>query len=137
MNITEIKIMLAADGPWFNEHIRAFASLVINDELCIRDLKVLQGNKGLFVAMPSRKILDRCDGCGTKNHLSARFCNQCGSRLDEHRAPRDEDGRSKLHSDVCHPIARSGRIELEAAVLAAYEAALGEQVVAAGERGAA
>ena len=138
MNITEVKIILAAEDLGFNQHIRAFASVVVNDELCIRDMKVLRGAKGLFVAMPSRKILDRCHFCLTKNHLRARFCNQCGGRLNENRAEVDEDGRSKLHSDVCHPINHGVRVELEQAVLDGYEVALREHVAAAvAERGAA
>ena len=70
----------------------------------VRDLKIIEGVKGYFVAMPSRKLTDRCGGCGSKNHLRARFCNQCGNKLDEDRATRDADGRAKLHADIAHPI---------------------------------
>ncbi len=37
----------------------------------IRDLKIIEGAKGFFVAMPSRKLTDRCGHCGTKNRSGA------------------------------------------------------------------
>jgi stage V sporulation protein G len=70
--------------------------------------------------MPSRKLTDRCHNCGTKNHLRSRFCNQCGSRLDENRAIRDADGRAKLHADIAHPINSTCREKIQGAVLASY-----------------
>jgi hypothetical protein len=54
--------------------------------------------------MPSRKLTSHCHGCGSKNHLRAAYCNQCGSRLKEDRAIKDEDGRAKLYADIAHPI---------------------------------
>jgi stage V sporulation protein G len=74
------------------------------------------------VAMPSRKLTDRCPGCGCKNHLRARFCNQCGGKLDEDRATRDADGRVKLHADIAHPINSACREVIQTAVLKAYHA---------------
>jgi stage V sporulation protein G len=70
--------------------------------------------------MPSRKLTDRCPGCGCKNHLRARFCNQCGGKLDEDRAVRDADGRAKLHADIAHPINSSCREIVQGSILAAY-----------------
>src|SRR5689334_13650425 len=86
----------------------------------IRDLKIIEGAKGFFVAMPSRKLTDRCHNCGTKNHLRSRICNQCGSRLDENRAIRDADGRAKLHADIAHPINSACREKIQGAVLSSY-----------------
>ena len=93
MVITEVRIKLMEDN---NERLQAFScSVTFDDCFVIRDLKIIEGTKGSFVAMPSRKLTDRCTGCGCKNHLRARFCNQCGCRLDENRAIRDTDGRSR------------------------------------------
>jgi stage V sporulation protein G len=39
-----------------------------------------------------------------KNHLRAGFCNQCGAKLEDGRAPKDADGRAKLYADIAHPI---------------------------------
>src|SRR5262249_27963427 len=88
----------------------------------VRDLKIIEGTKGSFVAMPSRKLTDRCGHCGCKNHLRARFCNQCGAKLDEDRATRDAEGRVKLHADIAHPINSACREVIQAAVLKASHA---------------
>ena len=103
-----------------NERLQAFCSITFDDMFVIRDLKIIEGAKGFFVAMPSRKLTDRCGHCGTKNHLRSRFCNQCGSRLDENRAIRDADGRAKLHADIAHPINSMCREKIQSAVLASY-----------------
>src|SRR4029453_16359592 len=94
--ITEVRIKLMEDN---NERLLAFCSVTFDDAFVVRDLKIIEGAKGSFVAMPSRKLTDRCSGCGYKNHLRARFCNQCGHKQDEDRAIRDQDGRAKLHAD--------------------------------------
>jgi stage V sporulation protein G len=86
----------------------------------VRDLKIIEGTKGSFVAMPSRKLTDRCQSCGCKNHLRSRYCNQCGAKLDENRATRDADGRAKLHADIAHPINSACREVIQTAVLKAF-----------------
>jgi stage V sporulation protein G len=115
--ITEVRIKLMEDN---NERLQAFCSVTFDDCFVIRDLKIIEGTKGSFVAMPSRKLTDRCPGCGCKNHLRARHCNQCGSRLDEDRATRGADGRAKLHADIAHPINSGCREVIQSAVLKAY-----------------
>ena len=120
MEITEVRIKLMEDNSGSNERLQAFCSITFDDMFVIRDLKIIEGAKGFFVAMPSRKLTDRCHTCGTKNHLRSRFCNQCGSRLDENRAIRDADGRAKLHADIAHPINSMCREKIQAAVLASY-----------------
>ncbi len=120
MEITEVRIKLMEDNSGSNERLQAFCSITFDDMFVIRDLKIIEGAKGFFVAMPSRKLTDRCHNCGTKNHLRSRFCNQCGSRLDENRAIRDADGRAKLHADIAHPINSMCREKIQNAVLASY-----------------
>jgi stage V sporulation protein G len=120
VEITEVRIKLMEDNSGSNERLQAFCSITFDDMFVIRDLKIIEGAKGFFVAMPSRKLTDRCGHCGTKNHLRSRFCNQCGSRLDENRAIRDADGRAKLHADIAHPINSMCREKIQSAVLASY-----------------
>ena len=117
MVITEVRIKLMEDN---NERLQAFCSVTFDDAFVVRDLKIIEGTKGSFVAMPSRKLTDRCPGCGCKNHLRARFCNQCGHKLDENRATRDADGRAKLHADIAHPINSACREVIQGAVLKAF-----------------
>src|SRR5213592_2767580 len=104
-----------------NERLQAFCSVTFDDAYVVRDLKIIEGTKGSFVAMPSRKLTDRCGQCGYKNHLRARYCNQCGGKLDEDRATRDADGRAKLHADIAHPINSACREVIQGAVLKAYQ----------------
>ena len=61
MVITEVRIKLVAEN---NERLMAFCSLTLDNAFVIRDLKIIEGTKGLFVAMPSRKLTDRCNRCG-------------------------------------------------------------------------
>ena len=117
MNITEIRVKLIDDQ---RDKLRGFASLTVDRCLVIRDLKIIDGNKGLFVAMPSRKLHDRCPSCAGKNHIRARFCNDCGHRLREGRGDMDERGRVRLYADIAHPIHQEGRDEVQARVVAAY-----------------
>jgi stage V sporulation protein G len=115
--ITEVRIKLVEEN---NERLQAFCSVTFDNAFVVRDLKIIEGTKGSFVAMPSRKLTDRCTHCGCKNHLRARFCNQCGGKLDESRAGRDPDGRIKLHADVAHPINSSAREVIQTAILKAF-----------------
>lgn len=117
MNITEVRVKLVGEET---ERLRAFCSVTIDDAFVIRDLKIIEGDDGPFVAMPSRKMCDHCPKCGEKNHLRARFCNDCGAKLQANRAPRDESGRIKLYADVAHPINVDSREQIQAAVLEAY-----------------
>jgi stage V sporulation protein G len=116
--ITEVRIKLMEDN---NERLQAFCSITFDDCFVIRDLKIIEGTKGSFVAMPSRKLTDRCGQCGCKNHLRARHCNQCGTKLDENRAVRDADGRAKLHADIAHPINSTCREYIQGAIVKAYQ----------------
>lgn len=118
MEITEVRIKLVADN---NERLQAFCSVTFDDAFVVRDVKIIEGGKGSFVAMPSRKLADRCNHCGYKNHLRSRFCNQCGSKLDDERATRNAAGRAKLHADIAHPINSSCRELVQGAVLKAFQ----------------
>src|ERR1700757_230467 len=117
--ITEVRIKLMDDSSE-NERLQAFCSVTFDDMFVIRDLKIIEGTKGSFVAMPSRKLTDRCPQCGCKNHLRARHCNQCGGRPEEAPPPRGADGRAKLHADIAHPITPACREVIQSAVLKAY-----------------
>ncbi len=117
MEITEIRIKLM-DDP--SDRLQAFCSITFDGSFVIRDLKIIQGTKGSFVAMPSRKLTDRCPKCSAKNHVRARFCNECGTRLYEDRAIKGDDGRAKLYADIAHPINSSCRENIQQRVIAAF-----------------
>jgi stage V sporulation protein G len=117
MQITEIRVRLVPDN---GQRLKAYCTITLDSEFVVRDLKIIEGNNGLFVAMPSRKLADRCNKCGAKNHLRARFCNECGAKLAENRILRDEAGKPKLNIDIAHPIDSQCRQRFEQAVTEAY-----------------
>lgn len=100
MDITETRVKLVNDA---SDRLKAYCSITIDGCFVVRDLKVIDGSNGLFVAMPSRKLATRCNNCGCKNHLRARFCNECGTKAGEARSSQS-NSRTKLHADVAHPI---------------------------------
>lgn len=127
MHLTEVRINLCPDR---HSRLKAFCSLTFDDTFVVRDVKLIDGNEGLFLAMPSRKISDHCARCGEKNHLRARYCNNCGNRLNESRYLQYQNGnihggagsgRFKLHADIAHPINARCREAIEQEVLLAYE----------------
>jgi stage V sporulation protein G len=118
MQITEVRVKLMEDP---HERLMAFCSVTIDGCFVIRDLKLIQGKGGPFVAMPSRKLTDRCPRCHTKNHLRAAYCNHCGVRLKDERAAKDDDGRAKLYADIAHPINPACRELIQAEIARAYE----------------
>ena len=101
MEITEVRIKLMDE---LGERLQAFCSITFDDCFVIRDLKIIEGANGPFVAMPSRKLTSHCPQCGSKNHLRAAHCNHCGLRLRDDREIKDTEGRAKLYADIAHPI---------------------------------
>jgi stage V sporulation protein G len=53
MEITEVRVF-----PVNEEKLKAYATITFDRCFVVRDLKVIQGNNGLFVAMPSKKRKD-------------------------------------------------------------------------------
>lgn len=118
MEITEVRIKLMDDA---SDRLRAFCSITFDDSFVVRDLKIIDGSSGPFVAMPSRKLTAHCSGCGCKNHLRAAHCNQCGKRLPEDQAVKDSEGRAKLYADIAHPINSTCRELIQTHVINAYQ----------------
>ncbi len=101
MEITEVRIKLIESAE---DRLRGFCSVTFDDCFVVRDLKIIEGNNGPFVAMPSRKLTSNCYKCRTKNHLRASFCNHCGSQLNSDHIEHDSGGRAKLYADIAHPV---------------------------------
>lgn len=54
MNITDVRVRkISKEGK-----MKAVASVTIDDEFVVHDIKVIEGDKGLFIAMPSRRSSD-------------------------------------------------------------------------------
>ena len=122
MEITEVRIKLMEEA---SERLQAFCSITFDNSFVIRDLKIIEGANGPFVAMPSRKLTAHCPQCGCKNHLRAAHCNQCGGRLAEDRLVKDEDGRAKLYADIAHPINSACREMIQERVIREFQLEVG------------
>jgi stage V sporulation protein G len=118
MEISEVRVKLVENK---DDRLKAFCSVTLDDEFVVRDIKIIEGGGGFFVAMPSRKMSDHCEQCGQKNHLRARFCNGCGQALQDNRAKKDFKGRTKLHADIAHPINAVCRQRLQKSVVEAFK----------------
>lgn len=83
MKITDVRVRkLSTEGK-----MRGIVSVTFDDAFVVHDIKIIEGQNGLFIAMPSRKVAD-----------------------GEYR-------------DIAHPINPEMRINLQEAVIAAYEVA--------------
>jgi stage V sporulation protein G len=118
MDITEVRIKLMEDSE---DRLRAFCSITFDHAFVVRDLKIIEGTNGPFVAMPSRKMTARCGRCGSKNHMRSNYCNQCGKRLRGAQDLQDIEGASnKLYADIAHPINQACRDLIQQAVIGEY-----------------
>lgn len=118
MKITEVKVRLVGEQK---DRLKAFCTVTFDEMFVVRDVKIIEGTSGLFLAMPSRKMADHCPKCHGKNHLKAQFCNDCGAALPHHHEPHEDEAASRLHVDVAHPITPACRAMLNEAALAAFE----------------
>ncbi len=117
MNITEVRVKLVSNK---DDRLKAFCSMTLDNDFVVRDIKIIEGTGGIFVAMPSRKMSDHCERCGGKNHLRAKYCNNCGATLADSRAKQDVKGRMKLHADIAHPINAECRKSIQDRIVQAF-----------------
>lgn len=123
MEITEVRIF-PKEG--LNNKLRAYATITFDNAFVVRNIKVIEGKTGLFVAMPSRKMKESCPKCGHKNETRSKFCNECGSKIPPKQAEpvtleEQHDARQSEHKDIAHPITIECREIIQKKVLEAYE----------------
>ena len=87
MKITDVRVRIVKKD---DSKLKAVASITFDDCFVVHDIKVIEGNEGYFIAMPSRKT------------------------------------RTGEFKDVCFPVKKEVREELEKAVLDAYSKKLEE-----------
>lgn len=98
MEITEVKVYPVHQK---DDKLKAFVTIVLDDCFVVRDLKIIHGNSGLFVAMPSRK---KSDGSyadiahplnmDMRNKLELRILQEYES-INDHSAERDTESSTK------------------------------------------
>ena len=97
MEITNVGISLKnTEGT-----LRAYATVTFDDEFVVKDIKVIDGKNGLFIAMPSKPLKNR--------------------RSEEVAEEEYSEDRRNLHKDIAHPINAAAREKIQTAILAKYE----------------
>ncbi len=121
MKITEVRVKLINGDP-SRQRLRAFCSITFDGSFVVRDLKILEGAQGYFVAMPSRKLSFKCPRCGQKNTVASNFCCHCGmslTRVDPY-AELIAAAPNKLYVDVVHPVNAACREFVHKTIIDAY-----------------
>lgn len=122
MEITEVRIFLK-DSP--DKKLKAYATVTFDNAFVVRNIKVIEGSGGLFIAMPSRKLKVACPKCGFRNEVKSKYCNQCATQLPAVTRPisseHEANGSQSEHRDIAHPITQTFRDYLQKKVLEAYD----------------
>jgi stage V sporulation protein G len=123
MEINEVRIFFK-DSP--DKKLRGYATVTFDSAFVVRNIKIIEGNSGTFIAMPSRKLKSACPKCGYRNEIKSKYCNQCAAQLPAVTRPttseQEGEGAQSEHRDIAHPITQAFRDYLQKKVLEAYEA---------------
>ncbi|MCG3131388.1 MAG: putative septation protein SpoVG [Phycisphaerae bacterium] len=123
MEITEVGVRIVERSE---DRLKAVCTMTIDDCFVVRDIKVVEGQTGLFVAMPSRKKTSRCHQCGHKNEIRSHFCADCGVKQNPAAPRNNHHERSASHTDIAHPINTECREMIQEVILEAYREELAE-----------
>ena len=97
MEVTNVKVkVMHTEG-----NLKAYATITFDDEFVVKDIKVIDGKKGIFIAMPSKPIKNR--------------------KVEDVESAEEME---RLHKDIPHPINPQAREKIQTAILKAYEEAL-------------
>lgn len=120
MEITEIRVFLK-EGQ--DKKLKAYTTVTFDNAFVVRNIKVIQGANGLFIAMPSRKSKSSCPKCNFKNEIGSKFCNKCGASLPLHDRPVSptDVGSQSEHRDIAHPVTQQFREYMQGKILEAYK----------------
>lgn len=86
MQITDVRVRkVAKEGK-----LKAIVSITMDEEFVVHDIKVIEGEKGLFIAMPSKKALDdeyrdiaHPINSGTRDRIQTIILDQYQNALEE------------------------------------------------------
>ena len=126
MEITEIRVFIK-EGQ--DKKLKAYTTVTFDSAFVVRNIKIIQGSSGLFIAMPSRKLKFPCPKCSFKNEVGSKFCNQCGGVVplqDKPVSASDIDAKSE-HRDIAHPVTQQFREYLQNKILEVYKKECGKQ----------
>jgi stage V sporulation protein G len=118
MKITEVRIKLMENT---DDRLRAFCSITFDDCFVIRDLKIIEGTNGPFVAMPSRKLSWPLPTLRCEESSAGLLLQPVRKAFGRERTVRDPEGRVKLYADIAHPINSECREAIQDRVIAEYQ----------------
>ncbi|MCM8814212.1 MAG: SpoVG family protein, partial [Candidatus Omnitrophica bacterium] len=121
MDLTEVRVFVRNKES--NKKLKAYVTITLDSCFVIRDVKVIEGGKGLFVAMPSAKMKVPCPKCGHRNVVRSKYCNQCAALQEQPVRPLEaaDDLRQTEHKDIAHPITPECRERIQQRVLEEYQ----------------
>ena len=117
MDITEIRVF-PKEGQ--DKKLKAYTTVTFDRAFVVRNIKIIQGASGLFIAMPSRKIKNSCPKCVFKNEVGSKFCNQCGVSLQTGEGHVNISDAKAEHRDIAHPITQQFREYLQSKIIDAF-----------------
>lgn len=125
MEITDVSVKLIQ--PLRRGRVLCIATVTFDNSFVVRNIRLLEGPKGYFLAMPSQALSIKCRRCNRKNPIRSNYCNLCGSRLPEERLPIDpQTGKARTYQDVAHPIKTELREKMQASIVEEYKKAFQE-----------
>jgi stage V sporulation protein G len=98
MEITQIRVF-----PVDEEKLKAFVSIVFDDCFVISDIKIIQGNSGLFVSMPSKKRKN-----GTFRDIAHPLNNETRRKFEEQIIGEYRDTVADTGGDTTTPVRELG-----------------------------
>ena len=111
MNITEVQIKLNTGD---DKRLLGYCSIVFDGCFVVRDLKIIQGDSGIFIAMPSKVARKHCPDCGQKNPINAKYCSECGEAFVHEHPP------ERRFEDIAFPTSRQARQQMTQKVVARF-----------------
>lgn len=91
MEITEVKVF-----PVNEDKLKAYVTIIFDNCFVVRDLKIINGNTGLFVAMPSKKRKD-----GTFRDIAHPLNSEMRSSVEKRVLQQYEDELKRM-ADTAH-----------------------------------
>jgi len=117
VEITEVRVSLKDNN---SKKLKAYVTVTFDNSFVVRNIKVIEGNSGVFVAMPTRKAKQFCPRCGKRIDMGSKYCSYCGSQLPLVTKDNDKNAQ-QIHQDIAHPINQEFRDYLQKTVLEAYQ----------------
>ena len=100
MQITEIRVRLVPDN---GQRLKAYCTVTLDGEFVVRDLKIIDGNNGLFVPCRLGSWRTAATSVVPRTTCAPASATSAAPKLAENRILRDEAGKPKLNIDIAHP----------------------------------